>query len=350
MNLPDQKSHESLAVDANLTYTTDSLSGIHRIKHGNGFIFKDDNGNRVSDNETIVRIKKLAIPPAWSSVWICKNPKGHLQVTGIDEKGRKQYRYHEEWIAISQENKFNRMLFFSDVLPTIREKVAQDMRESALTKRKVLATLVWLLEHTYIRIGNEEYAKEYRHYGLTTLRTKHVLVEGNNIRFDFIGKSGRVNSVDIKSQKVARTIQKLEELPGYELFQYRENNEKHVVTSENVNEYLREITGASISAKDFRTWGGTVLSAITLNDLGVFTSTNQANKNITKAVRQVSQQLRNTPSVCRKHYIHPVIPHSYEQELLIPFFIDFRKAFIKKAGLLSMEEIAVVKLLKEFNQ
>lgn len=240
------------------------------------------------------------------------------------------------------------MLFFSQVLPQLRSKVESDMRLPGLPKDKVLATIVWLLENTYIRIGNDAYAKENQHYGLTTLRNKHVDVDGAEVTFEFVGKSGKKHKVSIRDRRVTGVIRKLEELPGYELFQYvGSDGTRHLVDSGDVNEYLQSITGEGISAKDFRTWGGTVLSAVTLRDLGDFETPTQLKKNLIESVKRVSKHLGNTTTVCRTYYIHPIVPSSYEKKLLIPHFANLEKRLAEKPEQLEPDEFAVALLLKD---
>lgn len=339
---------EELAEEAHLKYISPDSKGFSRVKKDVNFIYLDTNEKKITDPKILVRIESLGIPPAWTKVWISPTRNGHIQAVGIDEKKRKQYIYHPEWIALSQEKKFNKLLFFSSVLPEIRRKIASDMSLPGLKQEKVLATIIWLLEHTYIRIGNEEYAKENQHYGLTTLRNKHVEVEGANVTFRFVGKSGKEHEVNIEHPKVAKTIRKLESLPGYELFQYiGDEGKRYQVTSDEVNAYLQTLTGDSISAKDFRTWGGTVTAAVMLNRLGQSPIKKDLKKNITQAVKAVAHELGNTPTVCRTYYIHPIIPKTYEENILIPHFADIDKHISKKPTRLSKSEFAVQTLLEK---
>ena len=290
------------------------------------------------------RINLLRIPPAWQNVWICPNDRGHIQAIGYDEKGRKQYIYHPEWIEMMQENKFSKVIFFGERLPKIRRKVNEDLALQGLPKERVLATLVWLLQHTFIRIGNEEYAKENQSYGLTTLREKHIEMHTDSATLNFKGKSGVMHEVDISNPRVLKTIRKCVELPGYELFHYiNEDGKKTAIDSGDVNDYLKFITDDDFTAKDFRTWGGTVLAASTLYSLGAFDNEKVMQKNERTAVKNVAQHLRNTISVCRKYYIHPQVITSYENSQLVPHFSTFEK---RKDGL-SREEYAVITLLQE---
>lgn len=335
-----------LASEVHLRYLSDDSPGIKRVKHGRGFIYLDTNNKQIKDLSTLERIKNLSIPPAWTQVWISPLSYSHLQTTGWDEKGRKQYLYHERWREISQQHKFDKLIYFGQVLPEIRRQLREDMAVKTLNQRKVVATVIWLLEHTYIRIGNETYAEENNHFGLTTLHTKHVNVSGSTIQFEFVGKSGKRQLVDITHPKVAKTIKKLEELPGYKLFQYLDvSGARHELTSDEVNAYLKTITGEAITAKDFRTWGGTVLSAVTLNHLGPFESSKQAKTNITQSVKIVAQHLGNTPTVTRNYYIHPLVPESYQNEKLIPLFEKIKLEKHSSYGLTD-NEYAVLTLIK----
>ncbi len=333
---------------AELVYVDDKIKGYSRKRSSPGFIYFDPGGKRIQDPETLDRIKKLAIPPAWDKVWICPKENGYLQVTGVDKKGRKQYIYHSDWTKISQENKFKKMVFFGEVLPHIRRKVSLDMNGQELSKEKILATVVWLLEHTFIRVGNDEYAKENNSFGLTTLRSRHVTVRGENVHFEFRGKSGIDHSITFAHPRVSKIIKECIELPGYEIFQYLdERGEKHDIDSSDVNAYLKMLSGDEITAKDFRTSGGTALGADTLHSLGFFETEKGARKNIVAAVKKVSEYLGNTPSVCRSYYIHPVVFDTYQERILIP---HFDKVFLgkRKEDGLSKKEYALLTLLKEY--
>ena len=300
------------AKDAGLRYTTDDRPGIRRHRAGRGFRYVARDGDGVKDEDDLRRIRKLAIPPAWTEVWISTDPRGHLQATGRDAKGRKQYRYHERFREIRDETKYERMLDFAKVLPKIRKRVDADLAKRELSREKVLATIVRLLETTLIRVGNEEYAKDNQSYGLTTLREKHVEVDGSRVRFRFRGKSGKDHDVDVRDRRVARVMRSLQELPGQELFRYVDDDGTvRSVDSDDVNAYLREITGADFTAKDFRTWAGTVLAAQALAAIEHVENVRVAKKNITAAVEKVAARLGNTRTVCRKCYIHPAILDAY---------------------------------------
>lgn len=300
------------AKEAGLHYVSDAKPGIARKRCGKGFRYVAPDGSTVKDPEVLSRIQSLAIPPAWKQVWICPSPRGHLQAVGRDAKGRKQSRYHPRWRQVRDETKFERMLLFGAALPAIRERVAHDLALPGLPREKVLATIVRLMETTLIRVGNTEYARENHSYGLTTLRNRHVHVEGSTVIFKFHGKSGIHHTVDINDRRIARIVQRCQDIPGYELFQYVDSEgEHHTVDSSDVNGYLREITHDDFTAKDFRTWAGTVLAAAAFQKFDAFESEAQAKKNVVQAIKSVASQLRNTPSVCRKCYVHPAVLDAY---------------------------------------
>src|SRR5215469_2324749 len=300
------------AEEAGLKYVSDERPGYNRKAKGKQFEYFDTEGKPICDEQRLLRINRLAIPPAWTEVWICPSPNGHVQATGRDARHRKQYRYHERWREVRDENKFERLAQFATALPNIRRRVAHDMKLPGLPRRKVLATIVRLLARTFIRIGNEEYARENKSFGLTTLKNRHVKVRGAQVRFRFRGKSGRHREVDVTDCRVARVIASCQDLPGQDLFQYlEENGEVRDVTSQDVNEYLRQIVGEDFTAKDFRTWGGTVLAAIALSRQEEFQTKKQAKSNIKTAICAVAELLGNTPAVCRKCYVHPVIVEAY---------------------------------------
>jgi DNA topoisomerase I len=297
---------------AGLRYVTDIQPGFYRKRHGRHFRYVDAEGRPVREKETLARIKSLVIPPAWTNVWICRNPKGHLQTTGRDARGRKQSRYHPHWRKVRDENKYARMTIFGAALPGIRERVDHDLSLPGLPRHKVLATVVRLMEATLIRVGNEEYARENHSYGLTTMRNKHVEVDGANITFDFLGKSGKRHTVGIHDRRLARIVERCQDIPGYELFQYVDHEgERHSIDSADVNDYLREITNEDFTAKDFRTWAGTVLACSMLQEFEAFASQTEAKRNVVQAIKQVAGRLGNTPSVCRKSYVHPAVLDSY---------------------------------------
>ena len=303
---------------AGLRYVTDEEPGIRRRKSGKGFTYLDPQGKTVKDPKVIERIKKLAIPPAWTEVWICPRANGHLQATGRDAKGRKQHRYHPDWRSVRDETKFGRMIAFGEALPKIRERVEADLSLRGLQREKVLAAVVKLLETTLIRVGNKEYVKQNNSFGLTTLRDQHVDISGSTLRFEFRGKSGKEHSVEVQDRRLARIVKQCRDVPGQKLFQYLDGNgERQSVSSEDVNTYLRETTGEDFSAKDFRTWGGTVLALSALLEVGACESEREANKAVVEAIKHVSGQLGNRPAICRKFYVHPVVIESYLQGSLI---------------------------------
>jgi DNA topoisomerase-1 len=306
------------ARNAGLQYVHDGKPGIRRAKVGEEFRYLDRHGALVDDPKTLERIASLAIPPAWTDVWICPNPRGHLQATGRDAKGRKQYRYHPRWREARDETKYERMIAFAQALPTIRERVNRDLAQKGLPTQKVLATVVRLLEATLIRVGNEEYARENEHYGLTTLRTEHVEVSSSILRFHFVGKSGKEHHVGLRDRRLARIIRQLQELPGQELFQFvDEAGQRHPIGSADVNAYLREISGQDFTAKDFRTWAGTVFAAWALLELEAAESPTQVKKNVGRAIEVVAGRLGNTPAVCRKCYVHPGVIDAYTDGALL---------------------------------
>jgi DNA topoisomerase-1 len=300
------------AKSAGLRYVSDAKPGITRKRWRKGFRYFDAEGAQVRELETLARIKSLVIPPAWTDVWICTNPKGHLQATGRDARGRKQSRYHPRWREVRDETKYERMMAFGAALPTIRDRVERDLARPALPREKILAAIVRLMETTLIRIGNIEYAKQNQSYGLTTMRGKHVRVDGSTITFKFQGKSGVRHAVDITDRRLAKIIQRCQDIPGYELFQYVDSEgEHHTIDSADVNDYLREATEQYFTAKDFRTWTGTVLACTKLHEFDVFESESEAKKNVVEIVKSVAARLGNTPSVCRKCYIHPLVIEAY---------------------------------------
>jgi DNA topoisomerase-1 len=302
-----------------LRYVSDKDMVWRRVKSGEGFRFINRLGKPISERDA-ERIKSLVIPPAWEEVRICPDKSGHIQATGLDDKGRKQYIYHNAWTEYNQQHKFDSLKKFGEILPTLRETIAGHMRQTELTRERILATITWLLEHTFIRVGNESYAKENQSYGLTTMRTKHVDVEGNTISFSFKGKSHVYHELDVKHPRVAQTIKECIELPGYQLFKYLDEGKRKKIDSADVNDYLKEITGESLSAKDFRTWGGTTLAGDTLYKIGHPTEETPAEKALTQAVAQVAEHLGNTPAVCRSYYIHPQVIKSYEEDKLVSHF------------------------------
>jgi DNA topoisomerase-1 len=332
---------------AGLRYVADSSPGITRRRRGKSFQYFDPDGKPIRDKEVIARIKSLAIPPAWTNVWICPRTNGHLQATGRDAKGRKQSRYHPRWREVRDETKYERMRLFGETLPAIRERVESDLALRDLPREKVLATIVRLLETTFIRVGNEEYAKENHSYGLTTMRTKHVDVNGSTVRFKFQGKSGKRHMIDISDRRLARIVKRCLDLPGYELFQYVDDDgTAHSIDSADVNEYLRGITEQPFTAKDFRTWAGTVLACFELRTFIDCESQTQAKRNIVEAVKKVAERLGNTPAVCRKCYIHPAVLDCYLSGDLIKILETAEKKLAKTEHSLREEEEQLMFLLE----
>jgi len=297
---------------AGLRYVSDRSSGIRRQRRGSGFSYRSPEGSPVRDAETLRRIRALAIPPAWTSVWICPSARGHLQATGRDARGRKQYRYHASFRARREQNKFARLASFARALPRIRRKVRADLRLEGLPRAKVIAAVVRLLETTFIRVGNESYARDNGSYGLTTMRNRHVRVNGARIQFQFRGKSGKSHAIELDDARVARIVRRCRDLPGQELFQYEEAGERRSVGSADINAYLQEVTGSDYSAKDFRTWGGTLLAGLALGRRPPPRSRTEAKREVNDTIRAVAAELGNTPAICRKSYVDPRILAAYE--------------------------------------
>lgn len=317
---------EEMAQSAKLIYVTDQdTPHIRRRKHGKKFrYFIDD--KPLKDPKIKDRINKLVIPPAWNDVWICSKKNGHLQATGYDSKGRKQYLYHPEWIKLRQQHKFHRMSEFAQSLPLIRKQVKKDLARRKLSSEKVLATVLSLMEQTNIRVGNDVYEKLYGSYGLTTLKNKHIKIKGNTINFSFKGKKGVYQDLSLNNSRLARIVQQCKEIPGKELFQYyEEDGSRHSIDSGMVNEYLQSITGNEFSAKDFRTWSGTVNMFIALHELGCGENQKETHHNTIEALDKVSRQLGNTRAVCKKYYVHPLITELYESGKLSHYFEKLNK-------------------------
>jgi len=336
------------AEDAGLRYVSDDQPGSSRQRNGEEFEYLDQKGKPIRDEQRLLRIKRLAIPPAWSDVWICPSPNGHIQATGRDARRRKQYRYHERWREIRDENKYDRLVNFGKALPKIRRRLKKDLALSSLPREKVLATIVQLLERSLIRVGNEEYARENKSFGLTTMQDRHVDVKGSKLRFRFRGKSGRQHEVDVTDRRIARIVMKLQDLAGQSLFQYLDDEgNARDITSQDVNEYLREITGADFTAKDFRTWAGTVLAAVALGKLGASETKRQAKTNIKHAIGAVAEVLGNTPAICRQCYIHPAVLEAYLNGNSINGFKPNRREECEKQGTdLASAQKAVLKFLQ----
>jgi len=298
---------------AGLRYVSDTSPGIRRRRSGKGFSYVDAEGRPIRDKATLARIRSLAIPPAYTDVWICPSPNGHLQATGRDARGRKQYRYHPRWREVRDETKFGRMVAFSEALPRLRARVEEDLAKSGLPREKVLAAVVRLLECTCIRVGNEEYARSNRSFGLTTLRDHHVEISGSTMRFEFRGKSGKTHRVALSDRRLARIVARCQAVPGAELFQYVDDEGGRVaIGSGDVNDYLRQITGEDFTAKDFRTWAGTLQAVAALEELGPAETAREAKSTVLRAIDEVAARLNNTRAVCRKYYVHPAVLECYE--------------------------------------
>jgi DNA topoisomerase I len=336
------------AASAGLRYVSDNRPGYCRRKAGGRFAYVKQDGKRLSDRAALRRIRALAIPPAWTDVWICPFADGHIQATGRDARGRKQYRYHSRFREVRESSKYEHVLTFARALPRIRTRIRRDMAKSGLPREKVISTIVYLLDKTLIRIGNDDYAKHNKSYGLTTLKNKHADVVGSEVRFHFVGKSGKEWTVKLRDRRVAKTIRACQELPSQDLLQYRDDDGSiQDVTSSDVNAYIREITGMDITAKDFRTWAGTVLAGIALQEVESFDSEAQAKRNVRSAIEQVAKRLGNTPTICRKCYIHPEILGAYLDGSLIKQ-LTARSEKILRDDLsgLEPEEAAVLALLR----
>ncbi|MDP9368733.1 MAG: DNA topoisomerase IB [Chloroflexota bacterium] len=333
---------------AGLRYISDTGPGITRRRAGKHFSYLGLDGAPIRDRAELDRIKGLGIPPAWKDVWICPDPLGHIQATGRDAKGRKQYRYHPRWREIRDETKYGRMMAFGRALPRIRERTNQDLARRGLPREKVLATVVRLLEATLIRVGNEEYARTNESFGLTTMRDDHVDVQDSKIHFHFRGKSGVEHTVDLKDRRLAAVVRRSQDLPGQELFQYiDEDGERQTIDSGDVNEYLREITGEDFTAKDFRTWAGTVLAAQALQEFGEFDSEAHAKRNVVAAIEAVASRLGNTRAISRKSYVHPAIIEGYMDGSMRQTLKERAEEELEDLKDLPPEEAAVLVLLRQ---
>jgi len=342
------KDYSKAAKAADLRYVNDQEPGITRVKKGSGFsyLYKDET---IRDEETLERIKKLAIPPAWTNVWICPKANGHIQATGYDLRNRKQYRYHTAWNSLRNETKFHRMFEFGKLLPTLRLKIEEDMAKKELSEEKVIATVISIMERTYIRIGSEDYEKMYGSYGLTTLKDKHVKINGDKIHFSFKGKKGIYHDVTVKNRKLARMIEKCREIPGRELFQYYDaEGNRNSVDSGSVNQYIKDAMGGDFTAKDFRTWAGTLNILRAFKAIGCGESDSDCKKNMIAALDEVSKKLGNTRTVCKKYYVHPGIMKLYEEQSLEKHLKELNEIEEPDhlTGLTSDERV-LMKILKE---
>ncbi|WP_185999026.1 DNA topoisomerase IB [Novosphingobium aerophilum] len=339
---------QEAAESEGLVYVTDDSPGMSRQTYRGRFRYRDPRGNVVKDDKTLKRIASLAIPPAYTDVWICAKPNGHIQATGRDAKGRKQYRYHAKFREVRDSTKYEHMLDFAKALPAVRERIDADLQKRGLPREKVLAAVVHLLETTMIRVGNADYVKQNRSYGLTTLQDRHVAVEGAELRFNFKGKSGKQWKLRLRDRRIAKIVKASQDLPGQHLFQYiGEDGEQYEVTSNDINSYLKEISGADITAKDFRTWNGTVLAALALAEYEKVDNEAAAKRNVRAAIEAVASRLGNTPTVCRKCYIHPEVFDSYlSDELVLEARDAVEKELRDELSRLRPEEAVVLAFLQ----
>ena len=341
--------HQDMELSAQigkLRYINDDITGFTRQRRGKNFYYVDAKGAVIKDEKHLARIKSLAIPPAWEDVWISPYANGHLQATGRDAKGRKQYRYHSQWRAVRDEVKYEHMIDFGLHLPMIRQKIDEDLSRPGLSKEKVLATIIYLLENTMIRIGNDEYVKTNKSFGLTTLRNRHVEITGSVVKFKFRGKSKIEHDISLQDTRMARIIKRIMDIPGQELFQYIDSDGlRHPVNSTDVNEYLKQITGRDYTAKDFRTWSGTMHATMALRALEPFENITQAKKNVVMAIEAASRKLGNTPSICKKCYVHPYIIESYMAGAMFDL-IEANADLVDDEALLDYVEQYILKLLQ----
>lgn len=336
------------ARSAGLRYVTDAGPGISRRRSGRGFSYTDPQGKRLVDREVLARIKALAVPPAWRDVWICPHPLGHIQATGRDARGRKQYRYHPLWRAIRDETKYGGIVAFGEALPRVRRRTGRHLALPGLPREKVLAAVVRILDTSLVRVGNPEYTRMNDSFGLTTLRDEHARVEGSVLRFRFRGKAGKEHTVHIQDDRLARIVKRCQDIPGEELFQYIDDEgESHPVTSGDVNDYLREISGEELTSKDFRTWGGTVLAAEALVRQGRFASETEAKSNVVEAIKEVAAQLNNTPAVCRKAYVHPEVIQAYMDGDLVRTWRRAERSLAEWTKGFRREEAVLLSVLKD---
>jgi DNA topoisomerase-1 len=346
--LKADKDYEKAAKAVNLIYVRDNMPGIHRFKKGTGFTYIQED-RTLRDRHELKRIKRLAVPPAWTEVWICPAENGHIQATGLDIRKRKQYRYHSLWAHVRSETKFHRLYEFGKLLPRLREQLESDLKIRELNQDKVLATVISLMERTYIRIGNSNYEKLYGSYGLTTLKDKHVSITGDKMRFAFRGKKGIQHDITLKNKKLARTVEQCRDIPGKELFQYYdESGNRRIIESGMVNEYIKKSTGKDFSAKDFRTWAGSVHALETLCTLSDVITEAERKKNIVAVLDSVSKKLGNSRSICKKYYVHPGLIRLYEENNFSKYarFLDQIEMTEESSGLTPSEKV-LLKILKE---
>ncbi len=341
-----QAEPEESAKAASLRYVTDDRPGIRRRRAGTGWSYAGPDGRPIREKETLSRIRALAIPPAWTGVWICPLEHGHLQATGRDARSRKQYRYHKRWHEVRDETKYGRMILFGSTLPRIRARLDKDLSLPGLPRDKLLATIVWLLEATLIRVGNDEYARTNRSFGLTTLQNRHVDIKGAHIHFNFRGKGGKDHAIKVNDRRLARLVKRCRDLPGQDLFQYEDDaGAPQPISSADVNEYLQHISDQEFTAKDFRTWAGSLLAVSQLGESGCSESSTEAKSVIARAVENVAKQLGNTPAICRKCYIHPSVLQAYQDPKLFGLW-EQELAKAEDGEGLSREESSLLRFLE----
>jgi DNA topoisomerase I len=337
----------AIIAEEGLRYVSDASPGYSRKRAGKSFSYYDKDGKRITNAEVLRRIKSIGVPPAYESVWICPSPNGHIQATGLDARGRKQYRYHAKWRELRDQNKYEHIMEFAAALPGLRRRVVTDLKRDGLPREKVLATIVSLLEKTLIRVGNNEYAEQNKSYGLTTMRRKHVDIKGSTLRFDFTGKSGKQWKLQVQDKRIVAIVKRCADIPGHELFKYLDGEgQAHTVDSGDVNRYIKEITRQDFSAKDFRTWAGTVFAAIALAEFKKYDSQAEAKRNILAAIDRVAKQLGNTRAICRKCYIHPAIIDAYISGDLVEMVeAKIANRFKRQFSKLTTDEIMVLSFL-----
>lgn len=348
-SLKIHRNYKRTAEAASLLYVTDTTPGILRVKKGTGFSYLIDD-TIVKDTEVLLRIRKLAIPPAWTRVWICTSANGHIQATGYDVRGRKQYKYHPQWSALRNQTKFHRLYEFGKELPRLRQRIEEDIRNPRLTREKVLATVVSLMERTFIRVGNSEYEKLYGSYGLTTMKDAHVDISGATMKFSFKGKKGIFHTITVRNKRLARIVKACRDIPGKELFQYfNEDGVRCSIDSGMVNEYIRETTGRDFSAKDFRTWAGTLSILSSFKAIGRAATQTEIKKNVLQALDEVSAKLGNTRTICKKYYVHPAIIRMYEEQNLEKYLsqLDSVENTDDETSDLTADERVLMKILKK---
>ena len=349
-DLPDKTAEVAASIaEEGLRYVSDTSPGYRRKRSGTSFSYFDKDGARITNKDIVRRIKSIGIPPAYESVWICPSPNGHIQATGLDARGRKQYRYHPKWRELRDQNKYEHIMKFAAILPLLRRRVAADMKRQGLAREKILATVVSLLEKTLIRVGNAEYASHNKSYGLTTMRRKHVAISGDTLRFEFTGKSGKQWKLKVADKRIAAILKRCADIPGHELFKYLDDDGKpHTVDSGDVNAYIKELTAQDFTAKDFRTWAGTVLAALALSEFEKYDNQTQAKRNVVAAIEDVAKQLGNTPAICRKCYIHPEVLSAYMSGDLVKM-IEGKIAdkFKRQYARLSADEVMVLAFLRK---